>query len=156
MHQTKQHQTWGRKIRHAHHLVVSFTIGSNRDFRKWIYFPTKSLSGYAFSSRADWNQVLVGQRVFCCSCVRTMPDWSVFEKYFSSKLEILLAFHPSPNTLHHIQYSGLPNLFKFFYQELYKSYIAWLPWNSFFRSKSPKIINFRKLKEYFVQFFLAI
>ena len=99
----------------------------NRDFQKWIYFPTKSLSGYAFSSRADWNQVLVGRRVFCCSCVRTMPDWSVFEKYFSSKLGILLAFHPSPNTLHHKQYSGLPNLFKFFFIRSYINHILWIP-----------------------------
>ena len=35
-------------------------------------------------------------------------------------------------------------------------YIAWLPWNLFFRSKSTKIMNFRKLKECFVQFSSAV
>ena len=33
---------------------------------------------------------------------------------------------------------------------------ALLPWNSFFRSKSPRKTNFRKLKECFVQFFSAV
>ena len=36
------------------------------------------------------------------------------------------------------------------------SYLAKLPWNSFFRSKSTKIMNFEKLKECFVRFSSAV
>ena len=35
-------------------------------------------------------------------------------------------------------------------------YLAWVPWNQFFRSKSTKIMNFRKLKECYVQFASAV
>ena len=39
---------------------------------------------------------------------------------------------------------------------IYSPYIAILSWNSFFRFKSNKIMNFRKLKECFVQFSSAV
>ena len=38
----------------------------------------------------------------------------------------------------------------------HRLWLAILPWNSFFRSKSTKIMNFRKLKECFVKYFLAV
>jgi len=56
---------------------------------------------------------LVVQIVFCCSFVKIMQDWNVFENYFSSKLRILLVFHPSSSTLHHKLYSYLSSVLCF-------------------------------------------